>query len=676
MRRDRRVGVRLSCQGIRAGAQPAGPIAGFAARGAVSPVRAVRAVRGINTFAAFTAFMALAAFGTSAAEAATPSLAELSLEQLANIEIISVTRRPERLSASPASVYVITAEAIRRSGASTLPQLLRLAPNLQVAQVNAREWAITARGFNNAIGNKLLVLVDGRTVYTPFFSGVFWDQQDLLLEDIERIEVISGPGASLWGANAVNGVINVITRAAGRDDEPLAMLQAGTEDRQFGLRLAGRAGSQGRMRGYAKLTRFGDTRSASSSPRSDGGRHDQAGFRADWIASANTFTLQGDAYEGRHEDRPMGAQVLPALDYGGANLLARWTRRFDDGSDLRLRAYVDHSRRDDPLLYRPRVDIADLEFKHTLAPGGHHRVTWGGGYRYARDRVDAGLFFGFRPVEQQSRWHSLFVQDEVQLTERLSADLGLKLEHNDYTGTEKLPSLRLAWQLQPEQLLWAALSRAVRAPARLDRDITLPPRPPFIIAGGPDFVSEVARVLELGYRGQGGPRLNTSLTAFLHDWDRLRSGQRPPNAQVQNMIAGRTYGLEGWGTWQALPTLRVAGGFMLLRKDLRVRPGSTDPEGPRALGNDPRHQASLQLTWLGVPGQVFDLDLRRVGALPYPAVPAYTAVDLRWTWRPAARWDLEFTARNLLDAAHPEFGTAASRAEIRRQALLRLRTTW
>ena len=645
MRRDRHVGPRPPCR---------------------TTIRA--------TIRAGTVLAGFIAFSAAPAGAATPALAELSLEQLANIEIMSVSRRPERLSASPASIYVITAEAIRRSGASTLPQLLRLAPNLQVAQLNAREWAITARGFNNAIGNKLLVLVDGRTIYTPFFSGVFWDQQDLLLEDIERIEVISGPGASLWGANAVNGVINVITRSAGRDDEPLAMLQAGSQDQQAGLRLAGRAGTRGHVRGYAKLTRFGDTQSAAGAPRSDGGRHDQAGFRADWHIDDNQFTLQGDAYEGRHEPRPLGAQALPALDYGGANLLARWTRRFGDGSDLRLRAYVDHSRRDDPLLYRPSVDIADLDFKHTLAPA-HHRLTWGGGYRYARDRVDAGRFFGFRPVEQHSRWHSLFAQDEIQLSERVSVNLGLKLERNDYTGTEKLPSLRLAWQLQPDQLLWASLSRAVRAPARLDRDITLPPKPPFIIAGGPDFVSEVARVLELGYRGQPTALLNASLTAFVHDWDRLRSGQRPPNAQVQNMIAGRTYGLEGWGTWQALPALRVAGGFVLLREDLYVRPGSTDPEGPRALGNDPRHQGSLQFSWLGVPGQVFDLDIRHVGALPYPAVPAYTAVDLRWTWRPSARWELEFSARNLLDAAHPEFG-GADRAEIRRQALLRLRTTW
>lgn len=616
------------------------------------------------------------AVGAPPASAAAPGLADMSLEELANIEITSVARRPERLSASPASVHVITAEAIRRSGAGTLPQLLRLAPNLQVAQVNAREWAITARGFNNTFGNKLLVMIDGRTVYAPIFSGVFWDQQDLLLEDIERIEVISGPGASLWGANAVNGVINVITRAAGRDDEPLGMLQAGSEDRQLGLRVTGRAGAQGHVRGYAKLTRFGDTRTATGVPKRDAGRHDQAGFRADWSGSTDQFTLQGDAHEGRHQDRVvLGRIPLSATDYAGASLRARWTHRFSDGGDLRVQAYVDRSRRDDPLLYRPTVDIGDIEFKHALAPG-RHRLMWGGGYRYARDRIQPGLIFGFRPMAQQQHWHSLFVQDEIQVTERLSADLGLKLERNDYTGTETLPSLRLAWQLRPDQLLWASLSRAVRAPARLDRDMTLPPRPPFIIAGGPDFVSEVARVFELGYRGQPGPRLNASFTAFVHDWHRLRSGQPPMNAQVQNMIAGRTHGLEGWGTWQPLPALRLAGGFVLLRKDLRIRPGSTDPEGPRALGNDPRYQTTWQATWLGLPGHVIDVDVRRVGALPDPAVPAYTAVDLRWTWRPAARWDLELTARNLFEAAHPEFGAAADRAEIRRQALLRLRTTW
>jgi iron complex outermembrane receptor protein len=620
--------------------------------------------------------LGVALLGTSTAMAAPPpALADLSIEELANIEVTSVSRRPERLSQSPASVYVITAEAIRRSAATTLPQVLRLAPNLQVAQVDARQFAISARGFNNAIGNKLLVLIDGRTVYTPFFSGVFWDQQDLLLEDIERIEVISGPGASLWGANAVNGVINVITRDAEADGAGLAMLQAGSQDQQFGLRAGGRIGDRGRLRAYLKHTRFQNTRNAAGIDRRDGGSHQQLGFRGDWEAGADHFTVQGDAYDGRHEDRPFGAAGLPAVEYAGANLLANWIRRFGDGGDLRLRAYVDHARRNDAALYRPTVDITDVEFKHAFGPG-RHRLMWGGGFRYARDEIGAGLFFGFQPMKASQRWHSLFVQDEIELTESLSLGLGLKFERNDYTGTERLPSLRLAWKPRPGHLLWAALSRAVRAPARLDRDIRLPPQPPFIIAGGPDFRSEVARVAELGYRGQPAADMNLSLTAFVHDWDRLRSGQLPPNALVQNMIAGRTQGLEGWGAWQPAAALRVAGGFLLLRKDLRVRPGSTDPVGPSALGNDPRHQLTLQATWLAVPGHVVDLDVRRVGALPEPAVPAYTAVDLRWTWRPAADVEMEAAVRNLFDAAHPEYGALADRTEIRRQALLRLRWTW
>lgn len=612
--------------------------------------------------------------GAAAAAAHAPALADLSIEELANIEITSVSRRGEQLSGSPASVFVITAEAIRRSGASSLPQLLKLAPNLQVAQIDASQYAISARGFNNAIGNKLLVLIDGRTVYTPFFSGVFWDQQDLLIEDIERIEVISGPGATLWGTNAVNGVINVITRAAAEGDTGLATVLAGTRDHQVGVRVTGPVGATGRLRAYAKHTRLQNSRTAGGGARADGGTRQQLGFRADW-AGAGHLTVQGDAYEGRHEPRPFGAMLLTPLEYAGANLLARWTRRFDDGSDLRVQAYVDHTRRDDPFLYRPTIDVADIEFQHGLPLGAHH-LLWGGNLRRARDDLQPGIVFGFRPVRQSSAWQSVFVQDKWQLAEALAVDIGLKLERNDYTGTERLPSLRLAWQPAADHLLWGALSRAVRAPARLDRDITLPPRPPFIIAGGPDFRSEVARVAELGYRGRPLASLSLSLTAFAHEWDYLRSGQRPPNAIVQNMIAGTTRGLEGWGSWQATPAWRFGGGFTLLRSSLHVQPGSADPVGPSALGNDPRHQWLLQAAWQPEPRHAVDIDLRRVGALPNPVVPAYTTLDLRWGWRPGASWEVELSGRHLLDASHPEFGNPADRAEIRRQLALRVRAWW
>lgn len=618
--------------------------------------------------------LSLAMWGHAHADEA-PALADLSLEELAHIEITSVSRHAESLSTSPASVFVITREAIRRSGASTLPQALRLAPNLQVAQIDARQYAINARGFNDAIGNKLLVLVDGRTVYTPFFSGVFWDQQDLLLEDIERIEVISGPGATLWGANAVNGVINVITRSADDTQDGVVVLQAGAQGSHAGLRVVGGLGERGRIRGYALRTQFQNTHAASGPARTDGGSREQLGFRGDWAEAQTRFTLQGDAYRGLHEDRRVGARRLSAVSYSGANLLARRTQHLADGGEYSVQAYFDRTRRDDIVLFRPSVDVTDLEFQHLLRLG-EHQVLWGGNYRHARDDIQPGLFFGFRPQQQSLSWHSLFVQDEVPLREAVKLDVGLKVEHNDYTGTEYLPSLRLAWQAAANQLWWGALSRAVRAPARLDRDIVLPPQPPFLIAGGPDFKSEVAWVAELGYRGQPSPVLNLSMTAYVHNWERLRSGQVPPNAMVQNRIEGHTHGLEGWATWQPASNWRLSIGFTRLLKSLRIEPGSTDPEGPRVLGNDPGHQVTAQLALDLTSTQELDLLVRRIGALPDPALEAYTAVDLRWGWRAGPRLDVDLIGRNLFDPAHPEFGSVAGRAELPRELQLRLRVLW
>jgi iron complex outermembrane recepter protein len=605
--------------------------------------------------------------------AADDSLADLSLEELANTEITSVSRRAERLSEAPASVYVITAEAIRRSGATSLPQALRLAPNLQVAQLDASQYAITARGFNNAIGNKLLVLIDGRTVYTPFFSGVFWDQQDVLLADVKRIEVISGPGATLWGANAVNGVINVITRSAAETEGALLVGAAGSRETRAGARFGGAAPGAGHYRVYALHTRRENTRDENSASLSDGWDSQQIGFRADWGGTSSDFTLQGDAYRGETELRHFPFPGFPAaIEASGYNLLGRWTHRLDDGATLRVQAYVDHSERDDALLYKPEVDIADIEFQHALRWSAH-KLVWGGGYRHARDDVQPGLFFGFRPPQRELRWSNLFVQDEIALLGNLELTLGVKLERNDYTGTESLPSARLAWKPARDHLVWGALSRAVRAPARLDRDITLPPNPPFIIAGGPDFVSEVANVVELGWRATPRPDLSLSITAFHHHWERLRSGQLPPNAMVQNMISGTTHGVEAWGVWQASPAWRLSAGFTTFRADLGIDPGSADPVGPSALGNDPEYQWMLRSSLNPWPGHEFDLAVRRVAALPDPVVPAYTALDLRYGWRVTPDFTVSLVGRNLLDGGHAEFGAAAGRSVIPRSVLLHLR---
>jgi len=628
---------------------------------------------GRSSTAKWLGWLAIAALPCAGLAAANRSLADLSLEELANIEITSVSRRAERLSGAAASVYVITSDAIRRSGATSLPQALRLAPNLQVAQLDASQFAITARGFNNAIGNKLLVLIDGRTVYTPFFSGVFWDQQDVLLADVERIEVISGPGATLWGANAVNGVINVITRSALDTEGSFVSVDGGPREWQVGARYGAALPGGGAWRVYAKRTQRDNTRYENGAPVGDGWNNQQIGFRGDWSGAPGRFTLQGDAYQGQSEARRLSSTtVLAPIEVSGLNLLGRWTQTLDNGSNLRVQAYIDHAKRDDALLYKPHVDIADIEVQHSVQTAAH-KLVWGGGYRRASDDIQPGLFFGFHPAQRVLHWSSLFVQDEIEVAEQIELTLGSKLEHNGYTGTESLPSARLAWKLGNEQLAWLALSRAVRAPARLDRDISLPPQPPYYIAGGPDFISEVAKVFELGWRATPSPGFSYSLTAFHHDWDKLRSGQVPPNALVQNMIAGRTYGVEAWANWQAAERWRLSAGLTTLREKLHVKPGSSDPVGASALGNDPQYQWSLRSAINPAPGHELDIAVRYVASLPDPAVPAYTALDLRYAWQLRPDLSLSVVGQNLLDGDHAEFGKAPGRSEIPRSVLFQLR---
>ena len=633
-------------------------------QGVVSLVGARRAIAGLLVIGPMTA-----AQGQSVADG---SLADLSLEDLANLQITSVSRRAERLSDAAASVYVITAEAIRRSGASSLPEALRLAPNLQIAQIDANQYAVTARGFNNAIGNKLLVLIDGRTVYTQFYSGVFWDQQDLLLEDVDRIEVISGPGATLWGANAVNGVINVITRAARETQGGLASLEGGSKEAQGIARFGAALGEAGHFRLYGKRLERQATRMQSGASVDDGWDQAQVGFRADWAAAQDAFTLQGDAYSGKgKETRGSGALTFPPIQVGGSNLLARWTRQLDAGASLSLQAYYDSSRRDDAVLYRPHEDVSDLEFQHSFGFASQ-QVVWGAGYRQARDDIGHGFFFGFVPARRTLNWSNVFAQDSIRLDDALELTLGLKVERNDYTGSELLPSLRLAWKPSSEQLLWAALSRAVRAPSPLDRDIVLPPKPPYLIAGGPDFQSEVAYVAELGWRAQPTPSVSYSATLFQNWWERLRSGQPPPNALVQNMIDGTSSGIEAWASWQAASNWRLTAGYDLLREHLHVEAGSTDPVGPSALGNDPRAQWSLRSSLDVTATQEFELALRHVAALPRPAVPSYTTADLRYGWRFLPGWTAAVVGRNLLRRSHAEFDAAPGRSEIPRSLLVQL----
>jgi iron complex outermembrane receptor protein len=614
-------------------------------------------------------------YASKTVAAAPEQLSSLSLEELANVTITSVAGRDQPLSDAAASVYVITSDDIRRAGVTTLPEALRLAPNLQVARSDTGAYAITARGFNNAIGNKLLVLIDGRTIYTSFFSGVLWDQQDVFLDEIDRIEVVSGPGGTLWGTNAVNGVINVVTRAASQTLGALAVASIGNAEKNAAARYGVRVGERGYVRFFAKRSLLQNTDNENGVAQPDGWNRTAAGFRADWSNPTDAFTLEGNASNGQSDPRgSVGSFDLGPLKVSEQSLLGKWSRHTEGGSDLRLQAYYDHFARDEALLYRPREDVLDISLQHAV-PLGRHQVLWGAGYRHTNDDLRPGVFFGFVPEKQALNWTDLFGQDEIALNERVSLTLGTRFERNPFTGLETLPSARLAWKLTPTHLLWAAASRAVRAPASLDRDIVLPPVPPYIIAGGPDFVSEVANVYEVGYRGQAASNVTLSITGFYEAWDKLRSGQPPPNAHVQNMIDGKTSGIETWGTWRPLATWRLSAGLTTLHKDLRLKPTSTDPVGPSNLGNDPHYQWMLRSA-LDLPRrQELDLMVRRVAALPEPQVPAYTAVDARYGWRIDEGLELSLIGRNLLDSGHPEFNAAPARSVIGRSVLLQLRWT-
>jgi iron complex outermembrane receptor protein len=614
--------------------------------------------------AAATAVLLLTGLASSvnAQQATGRTLTELSLEELANLEVTSVSRRAESLAEAPAAIFVITAEDLRRAGVTSLAEALRLAPNLQVARIDAGQYAISARGFNNAVANKLLVLVDGRTIYTPLFSGVFWDQQDVLIEDIERIEVVSGPGATLWGANAVNGVINVTTRSARDTHGTLVAVGGGNRQQAAALRHGVALGDSGHVRLYGKIANLEHNRRPDGV--SDGLTWLQGGFRADWGDVRDGVTLQGDAYRVKSEDRRNAAGVeIGRAELSGLNLLARWTRQLGEGSELRLQTYVDHAQRRERVLFQPEADLFDVELQHGIAKGPH-RFVWGAGYRYERDEVKDGFLVGFRPTQRALDWTNVYVQDDIRLSETLTLTAGMRLDRNDYTGWEYQPDARVAWTASAEHLVWGAVSRAVRVPARFDRDVI---RPQGGVFGGPTFVSEVANVMQVGYRARTANVLTWSVTAFHHQWDKLRSATAPP-VFFENKIEGPVYGVEGWASWQVLSAWRLSGGLTALRKELRLEPGSADPQGPQnpQLSNDPDQQWMLRSSLNPWANHELDAMVRHIGALPNPSVPAYTAVDVRYAWRVRPDLELSVLGQNLFDRRHGEFNPPASRREFAR----------
>lgn len=578
----------------------------------------------------------------------------LSLKQLANIDITSVSKTPEPLSDAPAAVYVITHDAIIRSGATTIPEMLRLAPNLDVAELNASTYAISARGFNvgdNAsLSNKLLVLVDGRSVYTPLFGGVYWDMVNVLPENIDRIEVISGPGATLWGANAVNGVVNIITKNSADTQGGVLDVGAGNQERAASLQYGGRITPDLTYRVHAEGYQFGPNQTSAGTDAEDAWSKPQGGFRLDWSPPGEHVMAQGDVFQASEE---------PGGSVAGRDLVASWQHRLDGGGGLQLQAYYDVAKRHQDNAGGFTVDTYDLSFQHSFALGGWNSIVWGAGNRIIAYTIENTPTLLFEPPGRTLNLTDIFGQDTLALTDRLRLTLGMKLENEPYAGLEPMPSARLAWKPIDDVLLWSAVSRAVRAPTPVDRDLIERSDGVDILNGSFNFMPETLTAYEVGTRIQATPRVSFSVSTFYNLYDDLRSIEPTPVTFLPlrwgNLLEGRVYGVEVWGGYQATQWWRLSAGFNVQHEHLRFKPGSSGIGGLPFAADDPNHQAQLRSSIDFAKGWSWDAFLRYVGALPDPHVPDYAELNMRLAWQVSPRLEISLSGFNLIHAHHPEF---------------------
>ncbi|MGE4063038.1 MAG: TonB-dependent receptor plug domain-containing protein [Rhodospirillaceae bacterium] len=616
---------------------------------------------GARTVAPAALLMTAVCGGAQAMEASAagdlPDLMRLSIEELAEMEISSVSRRAERVSAAPAAVYVITSDRIRLSGTRTIPETLRLAPNLIVGRTNAIAYAISARGFNTPeASNKLLALMDGRSLYSPLHSGVFWEDQDYLLDDIERIEVISGPGGTLWGANAVNGVINIITKSTRDTQGVFVKLGAGNIDKSGAARYGGRFGEKLTYRAYVKAHQTGDALTSAGVSADDSMTRMQGGFRSDFVSDVDTITVQGDLFNATSDDAYAKLR--------GGNVLFTWTRTFEE-SQLRFKTYYDRTTRIAPAT-TDRVKSFDAELQHNFRLADAHDVVWGAGYRRnTEDFVNAPPFV-FAVPKRTLEHANIYVQDTYAVTPTLRLIGGIKFEHNEMTGWEIMPSGRIAWQAAEHTFLWAAVSRAVRTPNRIDRELEAMP----LLIPATNFSSEEMLGYEVGYRGQINPDVTLSISGYYNIYNDVRTtgasvgGGLP--LSLQNGRSGRVYGVEAWATYHISDAWRLDAGVNALAKKTRIAIGQVDLIPNQHLGNDPEVQGQVRATYFVAPDLDLSIGLRAVDDLPSPVVPGYTELDARVAWRLLPNVELSVVGKNLLHKSHPEVGDVATRREIPR----------
>jgi iron complex outermembrane recepter protein len=628
---------------------------------------------------------ALCAAGAAAAEDGVDPFS-LAPEQLFDARVLSVSRSMQSVRDAPAAVYVITAEDIARSGVTSIPEALRLAPGVEVARTNASGWAISVRGFNGDLANKLLVLIDGREVYDPLFAGVYWDIQDTVLEDIDRIEVVRGPGASLWGSNAVNGVINIITKSAVDTQGWMLSALAGDEE---GPTISARYGA---AKSNMSWRMFGRYLSRKAFASLDGARPNtdetasRIGFRLDADPTAHdSLSLQGEVYHSESGDWRGAPQFTPpytviqsedVVAWGG-DVMGRWQRSGADGSQFSAQAYAQMTKRDQ-LTFTDKRATVDLDLQYDFAPMGPHNVTAGLGYRWTKDEAEITPYVtAVSPTIRGDR-SSGFVQDRITLAPgRWELTLGSKFEDNEYSGFELQPNVRLQW-MGDGQMAWAAISRALRTPSDLERqfNIVIGVAPPGVfpwpasidLSPNPDFHSSKVIAYEAGYRRDLSANAQLDVALFYNSYDDLDTYEfgaialigDPLHLQIplitRNDSRARSYGMETVLEWRARDNLRVLANYSFLDLDVEAPPPSVAINGEVAEGRSPRHQAQLRASWDINERTALDAWFRYVDGLDNLDVRDYLNLNLRLGWRLTDALGFDFVGQNLLDNAHREFG--------------------
>jgi iron complex outermembrane receptor protein len=626
------------------------------------------------------AALALLALSATGAAQTEPDLTTLSLEELANTQVTVVSKRAESRDKVPAAVAVVTPEDIRASGITTIAEAIRNVPGVHVARLNSNAWAIGVRGFTSQLNRSQLVLIDGRSVYNPLFAGTYWDVQDTLLEDVERIEVVRGPGGTLWGANAVNGILNVVTKEASETQGGFITLGGGNEQRAFArARHGGAIGTKGHYRVYGKFADR-DGGFVPTGEAFDDSRITQGGFRTDWRLSELThLTVQGDIYSAEAGQRtsfasyqaPFGRIAEEDATMSGANLLGRWRRSFTNAAAVELQVYYDRTVRDEAT-FGERRETFDADLQYAFPALSRHQLIAGAGYRLSDGRTSGIETVVFDPPEVTDHLVSVFVQDEIAvIPERVALTIGTKVEHNDYSGVEFQPGLRLAW-FGSRSTVWAAATRAVRTPSRFDRDLVFtvsfdPARPIFLRAIGNDgFDSERVDSYELGYRVRATSRLSIDVAGFHNRYPNLFSlEQGAPFVEgtrfvapfiVDNLLTGRAAGGELAVESAITDRWLIKGAYSYLDFELRNRADSRDLSSANAERNSPRHMVQLQSST--AIGSAFDAQIRArwVDELPSQSIDAYATLDARLAWRATPRVGFALNGQNLLDAEHGEFG--------------------